>query len=660
MASSPRREEAPLLEGGPPQRDDFEDNLPQPSRPWMSSLRGCVQGRHPAPVGQLSSAWFYQRFVNVTMQCFTQKDAAWYEVQVDGGDVQPLCQNGWMAVPAAVLLSPVTFPVVYGFAVVYLSLFWLSFVDREGGRANAVLRVIITILKNAWYCFMSSLPWVFIYFGDYECFVGSRCEAHKAHIHLSKVAVYSPWVCCMMAAFQFTRGVKVSACDCACEGRIAKMINRDHEFGPAINETITKLSDPADEFSYFPVYVSSEHEEPAALPNDWSDRIFLFVVPLIHALLPDAWMVLNYGEQWIPVEPWVHWELGWQARMTSLVAVTAIIGPYIEVYNFLSDFHMAIEQFQDVVDQLMIFVYICSKSSTKQQALTQTTFRKSVSENDEYRQTFSNIFKAEKPNFRCFDKGENRWVNYEPTDELSGLKVHRVAFNMKRIEGVKLFRLMRKWLCTDILNERMEVEIFITLSTVFFIVSFVFLVGTYMKYQELTAVWTILPFDIVVILFMILRGLDVCIKANEYLFEHMERLLLDWQDEAVNPETSFGEEGDGCAIGWVWDVVKQRPKAMTYTCKTLEPDNNKTAAGIGSTSRHVQDSLSITIQRINKLEAKQRILGFEVTKELRNRLLASLGTGLVALLTKLPSLYKEHIGEVHQLLNKTGVVGTSL
>merc|ERR1712087_280916 len=107
----------------------------------------------------------------------------------------------------------------------------------------------------------------------------------------------------------------------------------------------------------------------------------------------------------------------------------------------------------------------------------------------------------------------------------------------------------------------------------------------YLQYKHVTAVWTILPFIILVLLYMIMKGLDVCIKANDYLFAHTERLLLDWQDEAVNPETSYGDDVDG-GIGWVWDHEKDRSMKLSFK-QRLEQDNSN-LPGAGAASRHVQ------------------------------------------------------------------------
>merc|ERR1719396_267783 len=98
---------------------------------------------------------------------------------------------------------------------------------------------------------------------------------------------------------------------------------------------------------------------------------------------------------------------------------------------------------------------------------------------------------------------------------------------------------MREWLSNDIQNERLALELFIQCAGAIVVGVLVVLVWSFFKMRHVSAVWTIAPLNICLFSYYIMRALNLCVQANEYLFDWTRRILLDWQDEVVIKMSEF-------------------------------------------------------------------------------------------------------------------------
>eukprot|EP00440_Ansanella_granifera_P030858 gb/GFBE01033512.1/.p1 GENE.gb/GFBE01033512.1/~~gb/GFBE01033512.1/.p1 ORF type:complete len:694 (+),score=125.29 gb/GFBE01033512.1/:1-2082(+) len=646
--------------------DKYEDNLPMPSRYAMIFLKGRTL--HGCNRQDFSAEWIFQRFVNVAMQPLTTRwhemeGEGWYYVRVEGQQLQQLFPSG-MVVAMAAVLSPFLFPLVFGASLLGLTLFspYTVWCYLRSFRKNTLIRkkgvevggkwrgpskemekefdessetearfsywsICVTIIACAWYFTCGVVPWFLLFSGKYACIVDPMCE--DSIVHTSPLTVFGMWLGCAIAAFRFVHNIHVSSCDCACEAENSRML-RDRTFGKAMHQMVHTLADNKDEKrSFWPIFVKSEDDEPE---KNWSCfRTSLVILgPLLHGVLPQIYMSYTYSEPLLPVkEDWV---------IMSVIGL-GVIAPAIEMGYFLYTFVDAIVEFEDVAKQLLIFSCISSKLSMRKRAMRFNAFKKVISDNDKYRQQHGFEDKT-----RFDDKRtETRWSN----DELCDLSLFRVSFNFSRREGVMLYRKMRQWLSTDVLNERMEIEWYVSISIAICVVSTAVLAIGYFATGKPSAVWTVLPWDIMIMAYLILRSLNLCVVANEYLFDDASRALLDWLDEIGQPEAYFETSPDKKhelrqpAIGWVFDEKEQREKALPL-CNVHDGAEVTLDAADDKSLDKAKQILDNTIRRIELLEEKQKILGLEVTRALRNRLAASLFSVIVAMASKIPDLLKEH------------------
>lgn len=218
-------------------------------------------------------------------------------------------------------------------------------------------------------------------------------------------------------------------------------------------------------------------------------------------------------------------------------------------------------------------------------------------------------------------------------DELTNLHVHQVTFNFSTKEGVLFFRRFRRYVRVDIFNERKEVEQYINACLVMMAVMFVFLLTAQWYYHDLTALCIIFPFDISILAVLILASLNKCVAANEFLFGCYERVLLSWKEQTLEPDCYYGHQNAKDALAFVWDLDEGKPRALR-----LERDDMDTQEMPRETEAarraELRETLDIASNMETLLEDKLRILGFEVTKELRNRLVASMLSVMVAVISK--------------------------
>lgn len=334
-------------------------------------------------------------------------------------------------------------------------------------------------------------------------------------------------------------------------------------------------------------------------------------------------------------------ELGW---VPSALRFTSVVGPAYETYMLLRSYCLAIDEYRGVVDELLIFTYLGSTYWEKQRRKLRLEFSRIVGKNDEDRK------KIMQQSFKNKDRIDTfvGHVQRRLTEVQDPLKIQRVQFNLTNRDGVLFYRTMRQWILGDIINESFEVEFFLNVSFMFVAVGLVYLCVTYLteKEQGITAVWTILPMDIFVLSILVLRTLNLCVSANEYLFDSYERLLMNWQDCVHNPyqsgetfENVSRDERD-TAIAWIWgDDEKPKPLKMG---KVLAIEQNTLESVVAKV-------LALTIGMSQKGEDRQSILGFAVTPQLRTQLVASLGSVLAAALLKLPEMFSEHKDDIDKI-----------
>lgn len=170
------------------------------------------------------------------------------------------------------------------------------------------------------------------------------------------------------------------------------------------------------------------------------------------------------------------------------------------------------EQFSDVVDQVVIFLFICASiTGAKSHRLFRDKFVRVVSDNDVQRREKWQILKtssehpgqsaevayfAERENEdrwqvqerdvtqrisgnrpsvesmlerveSCRSDAENEEAEMKDADELALLYAHQVMFNFSKPEGIMLFRKMRLWMRTQSVNEAFETEMFMVFGLLF-------------------------------------------------------------------------------------------------------------------------------------------------------------------------------------------------
>jgi len=642
---------------------EFEDNRLIPSR--FSSefllgrnfLSGCGSQ-------ELSAEWIFQRCVNWFMQLVTKPEKPWYHVQVDRGDAQQE-STAYMVKWSAWLLSPLLIPIIFLGALVFLvplapcTVSRLRQVrrvtlEREGdtterftGRVTDDARhsytaIVRTIFQCVWFLGLTTFPWVYILkFGDYACDVTPQCA--EEDFHFSPMFVFTPIFATMISALRWTHNLDASSTSCAVYAQQIRYMS-DPVYGPAMSQIINKLGDPKDELSYFPIYVRSEKDETDALPLKKRYRAMLWIVSILCGILPHLWYVYAWDEPLVPTDE--------AAPPQIAMLLTGFLASCWECHQYLTQFFIAIEELKDVTHELLIFISIGCKASSKARPTQWEAFRDVVLANDRYRKLHAEHFQASlservanAKSFACLNHGTERFnpsgvstkalknAGFEPgrySDELEKLHMYQVAFNFKRKEGVLLFRMMRKWIVTDILNERLEVEQFIMITLHFLLMGAFILFGSFLGHK-VTAIDTVIALMMVVLLSFILRAVEACAQANSYLFEGYERVLLDWQEEALDPRSSFETKGRKPAVGWIWDQQAQQAVPLEFSSKLSDHDKGDN----GWLDRIME--LARTTNKL--LEERQKILGFEVTFALRNRVVASLGSVVLAALAKVPMVW---------------------
>lgn len=586
-------------------------------------------------VEKFSGEWVYQRFINKSMHRFHSPSQPWYDLQVDHHQLERTSYPVLVVMTFSVL-SPLLFPVVFGGATLALTLFLpcsLKYLEDSKVERRDIVRVMLLSFGYFW---LSTFPWIFLSQGTYACHTNHRCT--EVDFHMSPVAILAPWIACFFAAFRMARGPLLSASACKCEVAHKRALTDDKLYGRAMAQIVNKLSDHADKLSFYPVFTKEENEEPVkGLPPSWTATLLIIAVSMVQGIVPPIWMPLIYGEAIIP-----------STTLEFFTVLTCIIGASVEACAFLFSLHDSIKEYADVVDEIYIFMFVSGRASSKRRPSARKKFRQIVGDSDIYRKEHSRLLEMQsgRGTLQFLSRKGERFEG----DSWGKLHVHQVAFNFARKEGVLLFKKMRSWICTDILNERFEVELLVNLLLLVIALSVLVLGLQYLVHREVCVLWFLVPFDVFVAIFFVLRALNLCIDTNEYLFDLSKRILLEWEEDAVG----FGNklcadmeaDGRGPAIAWTWSSSEQRPEPVPYPAELLQ--------SAADTHEPAVEVMNVMVKQMESLEKKQTILGMAVTTELRNRIIASLVSLLGGLVASLPRVIEEHQGRLADMVWHVG------
>jgi hypothetical protein len=346
--------------------------------------------------------------------------------------------------------------------------------------------------------------------------------------------------------------------------------------------------------------------------------------------------------------------------------LTSMLSLFHETRVFLTLAFESIEEYKDAIDEIFVFLYISSSHSIKSRMSMRNTFVRTVTENDNWRKDNAGkrevecVF-PERAGLRFLDRAELQTSSSEvmrvfshsggltqvgtgaanwACDELEDLSACRAAFNFTRKEGIQLFRFMRKWVTQDIQTERFEVELcmdklLVALGCLIALAAITWLEG---EEPPLHIVF-VRALDLSVLLYLIISILNLCVTANEHLFDETCRMLLDWSDKVAMEDSRF--EGEGLrdpAIGWFHDVHSGKSKPLEWNGvfhDMSQQQGSKTDALQKDRSEHHRReealrALDTTIKIMKEVEQKQMFLGMEVTSALRSRVVTAAVSAAVA------------------------------
>jgi len=357
----------------------------------------------------------------------------------------------------------------------------------------------------------------------------------------------------------------------------------------------------------------------------------LAIISVAYGIAPHLWTAIHYNEL-LPttgdvtmhdVEMWV-------------LLVTINLAPTYAIFVYLSEFHKAIIDYRRVVKALIIFIYLGANDTDKHQGALKSDYTDTRKKCDSERKSLRNSDE------QAFDTGTARTKemrelgrqrhNSKKKDELAILKVSRVAVNFSTPKGIVFFRRFRAWLTTDMHNQRADIEMFVSVSLVGTIWSSIVLICGMVRINiDVETVWDIhfnpllnsLPLPIIVQSVYILWSLKYYAEANKYLFDYYKCILVGWKSNLHDQVSSFG--GEPSAIGWFCDRGGET-RELPYE------DQGEDSSAIDI--KKCKEELDLSIELCTLRENKQRILGMEVTYELRKRLMVSLITVALSGMTR--------------------------
>jgi len=609
--------------------ENFEDNLKTPHHGWQFLVGRCLDEHG---MEDFTADWVYARFVNRVMQSLTDTTHPWYRTEVEGPELSRKGHAGKVVVCFTVL-APLLFPIVYGLMFFVLTVCCcFSFVLlQRWQKLKPHLRALSMLQTAVWslfHCWRGVFPFYFLLSGrKYICDMDTCYDHGTVKIYFSDFSVLAVAASSLAAGFRITRSILVSACDCACHSRQI-VREQDPAFGPALKKTNEVLADPADPWSYFPIVIQCGYNDSDTLRVPLGRNVLLFLAALVACAAPHAWMTSHYNQPPFPssddYEAWI-------------VLLTLVCVPTHELWLYFRDFYLAIKEYQGVVEQVLVFIYLGANHLEKNRPLLSQAFKTAISENDKARMSLTHLegvkhFEDANERFKLSRLIQEREFekNKHLADELALLKVYRVAVNLSTPDGVIFYRRLREWLTTDMLNERAEIEMFINMSTIVTLVGFMSLVWTWMSHQhQFTSMSVCLPLPIFVLWVYILRSLNLCAFANEYLYDYYERILLGWKGNIQDPLSNFGDRLP--AIGWYWNEETEQEAPLPFGDENGERPIDEEQPSDKEAKVETQKMLSLSIKLSKVSEEKQRILGVEATHALRTRILATGGTAILTL-----------------------------
>mmetsp|Transcript_7386 Transcript_7386/g.16856 ORF Transcript_7386/g.16856 Transcript_7386/m.16856 type:complete len:830 (+) Transcript_7386:39-2528(+) len=624
-------------------------------------------------------------------------EKAWYDLHVDSNEIGETSAIGKVYVLSA-LSAPFTFGPVYVFAF-----FWLAFnscrirslkkkrprkkttteerkldtfeedPDNSGEHRYTRKEILITMMHCIWYSWLSILPLVYISHGTYVCDTEPTHRADDCknrHFAFSPLIVFTPALSCIVAGWRFVNYTTSSAYHCATVKQQI-IIMQDERYGKALLQVVKKLGDPADKKSFFPIFkMAIDQEKPDHLPQSWSRPVFA-IAAFFHGTLPNYFYAWKYN---LPLLPRPETPL-----VTCIIFLTALLSAYIEAYYFTYFFHCAGVEFRQGVQELKLMIYIGSPSKIKTRpdmARIKELFRM----NDEYRKAHCHHFLADQKKLdvaflrnplhrddpekidetletplseeTCQPYDIDKYKGAGKHDELKDLHDHQVAFNLCTTEGVLLFRRFRRFVRTDIFNERKEVEQYINCTLVLIIVMCITILSSLVYFETVTVICAVSVYDLSVLIFLIMNSLGSCIVANDCLFSRYENLLLCWKEQTWDPDCRFdGKQAAAYFYDTDHGYVKCVELDSEMPMQAIETGNDSPGreqtggttnarykledqANRAALRQEVRDVLDLAATMEVRLEEKQKILGFAVTKELRNRLLGSILTVMATFVGK--------------------------
>jgi len=660
-----------------------EDDREEPS-PDMMYLKGrCLRGQRfeengePLPdFDRFTAQWIFQRAVNKcvhklrTLQ--NKGECAWYFVRVDATVLEQYFPVGFVVFMASVL-SPLVFPIIFGCATAAL-LFpgtwrWLQtykmkkrcvlMSDRFEDTDEPCFpywRIQRTLCECICWFVVSTVPWAVIIASSrakdgsgIHCVLDPECDHMK--IHASYLTVASPWLACALAAFQWTHEIHTSACDCACNAAQVALLERDY----ALKEVTEKLSLKFDKMSFWPIFLGSPDDMKIYdmtiiqifILSKGSELAFL-ILALLHGLLPQLYMLLKYSGQGFCDLPQVMVQEAQQHPLEHALIWIGILAPAQYVRCFARRFYLAILDYELVVKQVTLFSCMTSTYTRSNSDETRRNFMTVVLDNDAKRwnlmnspsqyievkacetagERFPNSDERPRPAFKkSIEAFEDTWHanNKEAAklpEQLDDLWMYQVAFNMHSREGIDLYRKARTWLITDTIPRGMKIEWGITASLQIMAAALLGLALGFFKQFGVSSAWTVLPIDILALTYLIIRGLNSCVTANQLLSEQVRESLREWVDALVIPDARFHDDH----AAWILDG--QKPKGLRKLCPVNDtPDR----------MNFIIHLLESTISRFGSVEARQQFLGMSSTnmQSFRSRALATVVSASLAFITSL-------------------------
>eukprot|EP00927_Polykrikos_kofoidii_P029682 TRINITY_DN25630_c0_g2_i2.p1 TRINITY_DN25630_c0_g2~~TRINITY_DN25630_c0_g2_i2.p1 ORF type:complete len:789 (-),score=94.12 TRINITY_DN25630_c0_g2_i2:37-2070(-) len=485
------------------------------------------------------------------------------------------------------VLSIVLFPVIYLSSLFYLTLgpFFIE---------SPIFGIIKSDPARYGEIFYSSLrlgllglvPWLMLAFGDVcDCLpYAVECQGDIGFV-LPCAIFFLPWLGCVLTAFSFIHQIVDSALDCQCGIMQEGVLHRNPRYTLALSAILNKISDPNDPKSFFPTFVDPETASVVdRMPIEPGMSKFIMFMSIVIGLSPVVWVLFSFRHDLQ------------DANAIELAMLVAAPWSTVTQFNyFFKHVEEITENFTYAVNELFIFLFISSKSNTRQQARMKKGWEKILQGNASFRTRMEKFVKG-LPQISTAQRNESEETIVGVTKglptapegndsdtasfrlrkslagsplelrhrlqhvfpELTDIEERGVAINFTTADGVMLYRLLRDWLRLDILNERSGLEMFMTFMFPFFVAIWVMTFLQWLRGTLSVPFFGILFFLFLCVLYFI-RGLSQCVCANEHLFLSPSKALFEWEDANVNGTHGLGQLQD---VGWVWNTRERRVEPL--------------------------------------------------------------------------------------------------